>query len=238
MSGKMQAIRDSLRDARVNAGYAWEDMTPLRRRLVVSGGVAVVVLLAIGLFLLLRPGAQAPPPTDDAEAVARFLATPRFKQLPAEQKLPYMKAARKQMKQIEAQTRAGTIDRQTYRTAYIFSRLARKLEDMSDYYAQPAARRQAYMDAMLKPDAPPRPAGAAGGTTKPSSTDRQDPSAQPDDHSLLWTDEQQRVAYEALKDDLEDDYFDTATPQAKQQWKDFRAAYTERRAQLERTGAR
>jgi hypothetical protein len=124
----------------------------------------------------------------------------------------------------------------------------RRLEDMEGYYNKPPAKRQAFLDELLaeKVKAPEKAGTTAGmgakGTGKlpgPKASDKPKQPKQPDkpsdksDTSLLYEDEEGRQKFEEKKDKFEDDFLDSWTPERKEQWKQFRRAYTERRKQLE-----
>src|SRR5215213_801245 len=101
---------------------AWAHEAAVRRP-AVAGVVGVGALLAVvGLVWWLASG-PAPSPAEDPTALARFIAGPQFEKLPAEQKRPYMKSARKQMAQIEALRREEKLDRNSYRSAYLAARM-------------------------------------------------------------------------------------------------------------------
>ena len=219
--------------------------------------MAVIGVAVLAWKLLTSP---PPPPPKDPVALAQFIASSQFEKLPAEQKRPYMKLARRQMKQIETLRREEKIDKRSYRLTYAAAWMERRLDDMEDYYKQPPAKRDAWLDqqlaekgsdqekgsgkakAVAKEKDPRAPAVAA----KPSAATRPADVASAkvssifdgDDTKLLYDDEPSRVKFEEMKDDFEDEFLDTWTADRKKLWEQYRAAYKLRREARERASTR
>ncbi len=187
-----------------------------------------LVVLGVVLWKLLPLGG-ATPSLDDPVAVAEFINSGAFKALPSDARRPYTKAARKHQKGIEEARRAGRIDGRTYRAAHLASWIERRVDDMEEYYARPVAKRRAELDEMLL-DKPTRP---AGGTSAKTAAPSPPGGSKESDTSLLYEDEADEAQFEAMKDRFEDDFLDNWPPQRKEQYKQFRRAYTERRKELE-----
>ena len=239
MTTRLDDIRHTLRDKQAATADAWGGMDPGRRRPAIAGVaiVGVIVLALVAWNLLPSRGPRRL--LEDPVAVAKFINSRDFKESPADGRRPYMKAARKLQQQIAEARRSDSIDKQTYRAAYLASWMERRVDDMEEYYAKPAAKRRAYIDEMLG-----HPAAAGTGTSAKVAAAAQSPppTAKPKggaNTSLLYdeddaADEQE---FEAMKDRFEDNFLDAWPPQRKEQYKQFRRAYTDRRKQLEVTPA-
>src|SRR5829696_9456491 len=69
------------------------------RRPAVAAAVGVGALLAVVGLVWVLASRPRPSPGEDPAALAEFIGGPTFEKLPAEQKRPYMKLARKQLAQ-------------------------------------------------------------------------------------------------------------------------------------------
>ena len=238
------------------------DAAVARPWLAALAGVAVIGVAVLAWRLLRSP---PPPPPNDPVALAQFIASSDFEKLPAEQKRPYMKLARRQMRQIETLRREEKIDKRSYRLTYVAAWMERRLDDMDDYFKQPPDKRAAWLDRQMaeketrsdkdrsagKAGAPakendPRPPVAAA---RPSASTRSGAAGagavktssifdDDDETKLLYDDEPSRVKFEEMKDDFEDEFLDTWTANRKQLWEQFRAAYKQRREARERASTR
>ena len=232
------------------------DAAVRRPWLAALASLAVIGVVVLAWKLLSGP---PPPPPSDPVALAQFIASPQFEKLPAEQKRPYMKLARRQMKQIETLRREEKIDKRSYRLAYAAAWMERRLDDMEDYYKQPPAKRAAWIDQQVaekgsdqekgsgKPKmvAKEKDARATAVAARPSASTRpagiasaKSSSVFDDDTKLLYDDEPSRVKFEEMKDDFEDEFLDTWTADRKKLWEQYRAAYKLRREARERASTR
>ncbi len=230
LRGRWDALTDPFREK-------WSGLGGRGRAVAGVAAFFALALVAVFAFSLFGSG-DDPVAGDDPIALANFVASPEFAALPAEQKRSYMESARKHMKAIEAARREEKIDKKAYRSAYLCSWMERKLEDMHDYHQRPASRRQAWLDKELqgtttgvsssvgaRQAAAVIPAKSGGGSAAASAS----VSA---DGGLLYDDAEGKTKLDEEKDDFEDEFLRTWTPEGRQQWEEFRAAYKKRRDAL------
>ena len=200
-----------------NMTARWNGMDRRRRRLaLIAAAVALGLVLAV--VFALRGGRDRAVRGDDPIALATFIRTAEFDALPSEQKVPYLHSVRKQMSQIESARREGRIDGKAYRDAYICTWMARKLDDMQDYYKLPPAKRSAWLDREVADDGPPGKSAPA-----PASAD-----VSPDG-GLLYDDAEERKKFDEAKDEFEEEFLERWTPDARRKWEEFRKVYKARR---------
>jgi hypothetical protein len=146
--------------------------------------------------------------------LAKFLTTSRYQSMEDADQRPYMKAARKNLDVAATALANGQIKQDEFFAIYLNGYLERKIGDMHDYFALPAAKRE---ETLLKEYQQKAKAPAAA-TSKPS-----DRAPKPDD--------------KAEKDFL-DDMTKGWPSEQRAQWEEFRQAVKRAKEAAKKTPAK
>jgi|SRR5688572_8788825 len=176
--------------------------TNSKKWLVVVAAV-VVLAAAAGVVAWAMRSPEPPAPTADVAALAKFVRTSAYNDLPEAQKRPYMKALRKGSKELIRARNEGRISQNDYEEAYLNAYFERKLDDMEEFYEIPEAKRKQVLLAEYVKKNREKTATTAASAPEPPKPD------------------------EEKEDDFMEDRVETWPPEERAKWEEFRKAVKE-----------
>jgi hypothetical protein len=129
-------------------------MTPEQRQQMMVIGIAAAVVLGVGLAIYAYFGytrsKNAPPPLDAQPlSIAQFVASPKFDLLPFEKQRLYMKELAGKRKELEAEYKAGKLQKEPLEDALAVGWLGKQLKHIDTYYSLNELDKKYLLDKIL-----------------------------------------------------------------------------------------
>jgi hypothetical protein len=132
-----------------------QDAATKRRQMLLAGGAVAVVVVAAAIYAYVAyAGRSSGPPRLNAPpvAIAKFIGTPEFDQLPFDRQRLYMKEVGGKKKDLEAEFKAGRLSREEWKDTLAVLWLGKRFKQIDRYNSLGPYDKKAYLRELADED--------------------------------------------------------------------------------------